>query len=56
MIGVAAKFQDVPLRNPDVFEQLPQGVRQIVTARSESVGGNIAEGCLPVSVRALARQ
>ena len=28
MLGIAAEFEDVPLRDPQVFQQLPGGVRR----------------------------
>src|SRR5262245_6360015 len=52
MFGVAAEFQDVPLRNAHVFEQHPGGVRKTPDLLTAELRGKAFDHVIEFSMRA----
>src|SRR6266446_1213916 len=56
ILGVAAKIQDVPLRNPHVFQEPPGGVRETGYFYSAQLGREIGNRRVEIDVGAAAAQ
>src|SRR6266699_1422456 len=56
MLGIAAEFQDVPLRDPRMFQELPAGMRQSRYKGSAFGLGEALDGVHEMDVRAAAFQ
>jgi hypothetical protein len=56
MQGIATKFQNVPLRDANVFEQLPRGMRSAFRLQATLFGGKSGKRSFPVEVGVVPQQ
>ena len=52
VFGIAAEFQHVPLRDSEVFEQFPGGVRRAGRGDTAQGGGHVGDCLIEIGVRA----
>ncbi len=50
VVGIDAEVEDVPLRNSQMFKQLPSGVIGIARTLAAQLGGEAADGLLKCDV------